>query len=232
VTEIHMGQAQTRLVLDGMLPEDSGLTAPDIEYEIFDLGEMDADDHRRVITGSSPFLPAYGSEALEKLGVAGYNALYHHDGLWHAVHRTEGGGFQTSVRTKAGARAALHREVDHTVAFWLEKVQWRLCGNLAKGAHRHLDQPVVRCEGQHYTIGPAPRPGYDHRGALGHGGRQFAFRYINTGLRIQSNNVWSQGRIPREFRELLPDNATAEVSDEQVRMDRLRGEIRRRRDAS
>jgi hypothetical protein len=231
VTEIHMNQAQTRLVLDGMLPEDSGLTPPEVEYTIVDLGTLDEDEYTRMITGSSTHLPAYDSEELERLGVAGFNAIYHHDDLWHAVHRTQGGGFATSVRTKAGARAALHRSVDSSVAFWLQKVQWRLCGEIAKGAHRHLDQPVIRCGGHHYTIGPAPRPGYDHRGALGHGGRWFAFRYIRSGLRIQSNNVWSQGRIPREFRELLPDNATAEVSDEEVRMDRLRAEIQRRRDA-
>jgi hypothetical protein len=226
-------QGQIRVVTDGMLPADSGLTAPDIEYQIFELGGMDNHEHSMILSGASPLVPAYDSEALERLGVAGWNAMWHHDGLWHAVHRTPGGGCGTSVRTKAGARAALHREVDASIAFWMEKVVWHLRGDLWRGPHRHLDQPVIRCGGHHYTLGPKPQPG--DRGPFGHGGRQFAFRYIHSGVRVQSNNVWSQGRIPREFRELLPDNATPEVSDEQVRMDRLRAEIGRiggRRDAS
>jgi hypothetical protein len=42
---------------------------------------------------------------------------------------------------------------------------------------------------------------------LGHAGAEFRFRMLVTQELIVSHNVWYQGRIPHDFRGLLPDNA-------------------------
>lgn len=217
----YLNSGQTRVVTDGMLPDDCDLTPPEVVYEIQDLGEVAAHEHALASNGAGKLgIPPYGSDELQQLGVAGWNGIYFHDGWWYAVHRTEGGGFSTGVRNRAAARAAIHRKVGSSIQFWMEKVEWRCNGDLTDDDD---GRPVVRCGGWHYIIGEER----DRGGVRGYGGRQFAFRWIKTGERFQSTNVSSQGRIPIEFRSLLPDNATLEVSDEQHRMDALRTELGR-----
>jgi len=41
----------------------------------------------------------------------------------------------------------------------------------------------------------------------GHGGRKFTFERLDTGEIVESTNVWSGGRIPKIWRDRLPDNA-------------------------
>jgi len=40
----------------------------------------------------------------------------------------------------------------------------------------------------------------------GFSGKKFTIK-MNSGKIISTNNLWHQGKIPQEYRELLPDNA-------------------------
>lgn len=61
-------------------------------------------------------------------------------------------------------------------------------------------------------IGQEPTSGTP-RDVLGHAGRLFHFTMLATGEIVESQNVWYQGRIPVEYRSLLPDNATVAPND-------------------
>jgi len=54
--------------------------------------------------------------------------------------------------------------------------------------------------GVHYRINETTAP------FRGFGGRTFNIIFHN-GRKIETNSLWCQGKIPIEFRELLPDNA-------------------------
>lgn len=56
----------------------------------------------------------------------------------------------------------------------------------------------------YYDDGEVKNP--DRHLFLGHSGRRFWIRFFD-GRTITTNNLWSQGDIPEEFREELPDNA-------------------------
>lgn len=70
---------------------------------------------------------------------------------------------------------------------------------------------VARIQGTHYTI--APEVELDRAGRpipksfRGYGGAKFVIKF-NDGRVVTTTNLWCQGDIPREFREVLPDNAT------------------------
>lgn len=57
------------------------------------------------------------------------------------------------------------------------------------------------------------RTWYGRNGGSGFGGALFRFRLLATGEVIESNNVWYQGRIPDEYRDVMPDNAIREPTD-------------------
>ena len=59
-------------------------------------------------------------------------------------------------------------------------------------------------DGRHYVIGPVRPPGY--RGFLGFGGRRFHIRF-HDGREVVTHNLWTQGVVPREWRDRLPDTA-------------------------
>jgi hypothetical protein len=42
---------------------------------------------------------------------------------------------------------------------------------------------------------------------LGFGGRHSTIRMIDTGEIIETNDLWHQGTVPEEYRELMPNNA-------------------------
>lgn len=84
-----------------------------------------------------------------------------------------------------------------TCAFWWEKVEWKLNGDVTdKGAS------VARIQGNHYTIHPSSR-----YGPQGFGGRKFVILF-ESGEEVITRNLWHQGEIPKHFREHLPNNAT------------------------
>jgi hypothetical protein len=62
---------------------------------------------------------------------------------------------------------------------------------------------VVIVNGHHYTANP-----YCHSGGiLGHGGAEFIIHKFGGGAPIITNDLWSQGKIPEQFRDRLKDNA-------------------------
>lgn len=76
-------------------------------------------------------------------------------------------------------------------SFWLKK--------LHLGPEDKIRQTIIG--GQHYMLG---KGGYLFKG---HGGRKFHILFYD-GREVKTTNLWEQGEIPEEFRELLPDNAT------------------------
>lgn len=86
-----------------------------------------------------------------------------------------------------------HR-ADFAKKFWQEKVQWIT-------DPRRKDR-IVRVKGVHYFAAPESGP----MAFRGHGGSLFKIRFFD-GREMTSTNLWCQGDIPPEFRELLPDNA-------------------------
>lgn len=41
----------------------------------------------------------------------------------------------------------------------------------------------------------------------GFGGRRFKIKMLDTGDVIETNNLWCQGKVPEEYRHLLPNTA-------------------------
>lgn len=197
------------------LPE--GVEWPPISYELHDLGEISE-------------MPGYGKSLSKLLGlpsrsegadptVAGVNAVFSHDGKWFAWREYDGGSSRrVGGDTREEAVADIERQVGRTAAFWMEKVRWRLNGDLADPpSYRRWEKPrpAIRCGGTHYVIGHEPSDAElrGGGGGYGFGGQQMAFRMLATGQRVQTRNCWYQGRIPAEFASLLPDNAEPCDSD-------------------
>lgn len=61
----------------------------------------------------------------------------------------------------------------------------------------------VRIAGEHYTICQEFPQSSQPRG---HSGRKFTIQF-NDGRQVETTNLWSQGTIPPEFKDDLPDNA-------------------------
>jgi hypothetical protein len=59
------------------------------------------------------------------------------------------------------------------------------------------NESVFRINGEHYQLG----------GEGGFGGRKFTIKRFDTEKVIETNKLWSQGEIPKHFRDRLPDNA-------------------------
>jgi hypothetical protein len=131
-------------------------------------------------------------------------------GLWFALHES-GGGSSRSIghATQEGAIIDLLDTVTHFLTFWQDKVLWKENGDRTLPSRNDpYPRQVIRCNGHHYTIGKEPASGhYRTRDMLGHAGAEFRFRLLDTQELIVSHNVWYQGRIPYDFRGLLPDNA-------------------------
>ena len=75
--------------------------------------------------------------------------------------------------------------------FWQEKVDLAAAGN------------SIRIQGSHYELGPETN---HSAGCRGFGGRTFKIKMLN-GMKITTSNLWTQGLIPPQFKNLLPDNA-------------------------
>lgn len=96
-------------------------------------------------------------------------------------------GFHAESADEAELRKAEH--IAFSQRFWDEKLAL-------------VDDPaVVRVKGQHYYIRPDATGG-----SLGHGGMAFHIQFMD-GRFLTSHNLWSQGTIPSDYRDRLPDNA-------------------------
>lgn len=77
--------------------------------------------------------------------------------------------------------------------FWVEKTDPKIRDSMN----------TARIEGRHYIIRPeTDAPAH----CRGHSGRYFVIRFFD-GRMVPTTNLWSQGSIPEEFKDLLPDNA-------------------------
>lgn len=89
----------------------------------------------------------------------------------------------------------------HTEAFWMQKIAW------AEDCQTEEGEPVFRSNGHHYVISPEDDGSYfrGHSGSL-------HYVYYHTGpfagTIVRTSNLWSQGDIPEEYQNDLPDNAT------------------------
>jgi hypothetical protein len=72
---------------------------------------------------------------------------------------------------------------------------------------------VARIDGKHYLIGDE-----DSKAMRGFGGVKYTIRFFD-GREVTTTNLWSQGEIPEEIRELyLPDNAEFVEDEEEVKI--------------
>ena len=80
----------------------------------------------------------------------------------------------------------------HACYYWLQHVG-------------RVDEPEsIRVDGCHYRTGPETGPAWPR----GMGGRRMQITWLDDSRPpTTSTNIWSQGRIPDQFRDRLPDNA-------------------------
>jgi len=100
------------------------------------------------------------------------------------------------------------------INFWNEKV--KSYGNGTNG----YSKKIAIVNGSHYTFYPDSSETFFQ----GHGGRQFKIIF-NDGRIVQTKNLWHQGDIPLNFRNLLPDNAIFVESDEAIENRRKHKEL-------
>lgn len=63
------------------------------------------------------------------------------------------------------------------------------------------DEHII-VDGTCYAIAPAPINGF-----YGFSGSRFKIKMFDTGEVIETNNLWCQGKVPEEYRYLLPNTA-------------------------
>lgn len=119
-----------------------------------------------------------------------------------------GGSSKTVVDTREEGEQYIRDHEESTRKFWQEKVEWEKNGNRVTESPA---QKTFRIGGRHYAgkpgiVGEGPTNFYN-RSHLGFGGHLFRWRYLGEETVYESNNVYTQGAIPEEWRELLPDNA-------------------------
>ena len=81
--------------------------------------------------------------------------------------------------------------------FWAQKVLWMNNGDVTDGGNKVLRT----ANGEHYTVCP------ENAGMKGHAGRKFNYKYIGKDEEYVTTNLWSQGRIPEELKDILKPNA-------------------------
>lgn len=198
-----------------------GAEWPVVRYEIHDLGEMSEELWERINHGH---LLGERTPEGQAPPVAGYSAVFTREGKWFARRESDGGSSSScAFDTREEVESYVRNDIDQVVGFWMEKVGWRIAGDLTTSPtwdRRRDKSQVIRCGGVHYTLGREPSGAElcqnRQYGGLGFGGRQMAFRLLADGRRVQSRNCWYQGRIPAEFLALLLDNAEAVESDDLI----------------
>lgn len=137
-----------------------------------------------------------GERRFERSGV------YRRGGIWLSVFVGYGGGSkQAPHATRAAAEAELRADMDAERQSWEGKVE------RARRDPRR-DPAVVVIDAHYYRIGPegGSRINPNGRPRFGYAGREFRIRKHDD-TEIVTNNLWSGGRVPPEFRNSLPDTA-------------------------
>lgn len=135
-----------------------------------------------------------------------------------AYHRTPGGSSTTRHETREQAEESLARVVKSHQDFWEEKVRIARSTSIATNADESVP---IRVGGHHYMAVPDKIVNGGRRQAgLGHSGDMFYWRWLHPvdgdrSIKVfRSNNVWSQGTIPPDFQDRLPDNAVWATREE------------------
>lgn len=71
------------------------------------------------------------------------------------------------------------------------------------------DPAQARIKGHLYDIRPTPKPDsrhLQHTSSQGFAGRSFTIRFFDDRV-VKTENLWSIGPIPEEYRKALPNNA-------------------------
>ncbi|QIG58241.1 hypothetical protein SEA_SKOG_89 [Gordonia phage Skog] len=150
---------------------------------------------------------------------------------WIVLRNSDGGGFMGQYATREEAEEAFLLDEAKTRNFWEEKVEWRENGDKTTPSYYTIHgttrsklrdkggAPVLRIDHRHYVprkiwtdreeFKNRSRNGRDHKGFAG---RELAWRYLDeqgqpTGPEHYSDDVFTQGSIPEEFYDRLPDNA-------------------------
>lgn len=92
--------------------------------------------------------------------------------------------------------------------FWNEKVSWMLAGDVTEDGGI-----VVRCQGVHYVIESET----SNSGFRGFSGHKLIWKFLqgpHKGKVILSTNVWCQGDIPQDYKDVLTDNACLAENEE------------------
>lgn len=97
-------------------------------------------------------------------------------------------------------RGLLCSEACHEHEFWKNKIEWAL------DCRTEVQEPVFRCNGEHYVIGAEDAKSIFR----GHGGQRFFIYYVVGPFAdkvFTTSNLWSQGKVPERYSNDLPDNA-------------------------
>lgn len=86
-----------------------------------------------------------------------------------------------------------------TCSFWTTRYHGHL-------AHKDAEYPETI---SFIVDGAAYYAHYTREGerGMGFGGSKFIFERLDTGEQFMSRNVWHQGTVPDNFKDILPDNA-------------------------
>ena len=126
------------------------------------------------------------------------------EGQLLAWHKSPGGSSSIWSSDRASVEKWLEDSIRGTREFWEEKIRWSI-----DGYPRDASTMVLRINGQHYVAKPGiKKTNRLNRDCLGFAGRVFRWEMLNApGYIYECNDVWSQGKIPPEFADRLPDNA-------------------------
>lgn len=129
-----------------------------------------------------------------------------------AYHKTPTGSSCSQHKTREEAEQSLERTREIHKKFWEEKVQWAENNDVVLG--EKLQRLALRVDGRHYVVTGVPDDYSETRGSgYGYSGHTFYWQWTDHSQQLidgkvwRCNNVWSQGEIPPEFLDRLPDNA-------------------------
>lgn len=113
-----------------------------------------------------------------------------------AHHSTLSGSSTANAKTREQAQEELDKTIQFHREFWLEKVAWK-----DNGDRTPEGSLAIRINGRHFVTTPGSV-------GQGFGGRRFKWvMKSNPEVVLESRDMWSQGYIPQEFRDVLHDNA-------------------------
>lgn len=139
--------------------------------------------------------------------LAGYCEVIHNPatGHWFAHRETMGGSSGScALPSRDAALSYLAHEVRRTRAFWQGYADMAAAGDVTPKGQR-----IIRCDGEHYVVQPDLHP--RDRDLAGFGGHRWEF-ILDSGQHLVTHNLWRQGVIPTEMRDVMPDNARRAVT--------------------